>query len=357
MKMVFLSFLHGFGGAEKQIIMLANEMTNKGHDVTLISLNSNNMCYYLNPKVNYIFIPDNNLGVFKILGRYIELRKYLKKLKPDIIINFWFQTAYLTAFMSRTITGKIIYSERGDPGDKEYSGILGFIRSITLPRIDGFVFQSYGAMKFFDSNVQKKSIIIHNPVYVDKEECLICNQREKTIVTIGRLHAQKNQQLLINAFAQIADQFPSYKLEIYGDGELRDELQNQILSLKMEERIFLLGTSKNVLNLIKNASLFVLSSDYEGLPNTLIEAMSLGIPCISTDCRPGGAREIINDGENGIITKCGDCGELSSAIKFILSNPEKGLQFSKEGKKIVEKFNPIKIYEKWEKWIILVKEK
>lgn len=347
MKIAFLSYLHGFGGAEKQNVMLANAMADKGHDVTVISISADNNCYQLNNKVKYLYLPDRRTNALRIVTRFADIRNILKKINPDITINFWFQSAYLTAFMNKNITGKVVYSERGDPGDKEYWGPLGIIRKITLPRIDGFVFQSKGAQSFFNNKVQLRSTVIPNPVFINAEDYPEVKTRRHTIVTVGRLHPQKNQKLIIKSFSQIADKIPDYSLEIYGDGELKEDLQKLIDDLKLSNRAFLMGTSQEILRLIYDASLFVLSSDYEGLPNTLIEAMGLGIPCISTDCSPGGAREIINDRYNGLIVPCNDTNSLGDAIIEVLSNPTLQKQFSINAKYIIEKFNPDKVYSQW----------
>lgn len=356
MKIVFLSYLHGFGGAEKQNVMLANAMAEKGHDVTLISISADNNCYQLNNKVKYEYFPDRKTNVLRIATRYADIRNRLKEIKPDITINFWFQSAYMTAFMKKSITGKVIYSERGDPGDKEYSGALGIIRKIALPRIDGFVFQSKGAQSYFNASVQSRSTIIPNPVFVNAEEYPAVKTRRKAIVTVGRLHPQKNQQLLIHAFKQIADKIPEYTLEIYGDGELKEELQKLIDGLNLSNRVSLMGTSKEIHKLIYDAALFVLSSDYEGLPNTLIEAMALGIPSISTDCKPGGAREIIETGYNGEIVRRDDIDSLATSIYRLLNDESRIEKYSQNGIVISKKFHPDRIYNSWEKFIRIMVE-
>ena len=354
MKIVFLSYLHGFGGAEKQNIMLANAMVNRGHDVTLISICVDNNCYQLDRCIEYQFLPDRKTNILRLITRYKDIKKKLIEINPDVTVSFWFQSAYLTALMRKNITGKIVYSERSDPGDKEYNGMLGWIRRLTLPRIDGFVFQSKGAQRYFSKSVQLRSVVIPNPVFVRTEDFQEVKERKKKIVTVGRLHPQKNQKLLIEAFSLIADQIPEYTLEIYGDGELKGELQRQIMELQLGSRVFLKGTCKKIHELIYDASLFVLSSDYEGIPNTLLEAMALGIPCVSTDCRPGGARELITDGEDGIIVPVGDKTALANAINWSLNHKE---DITKKAKKAIEHmkyFRADTIYSKWENFLRLL---
>ena len=353
MRIVFLSYLHGFGGAEKQNVMLANAMAERGHDVTLISISADNNCYHLDERVKYIFLPDRKTNVLRLVTRYHDIKAKLQELKPDITVNFWFQSAYMSAMMKKSITGKVIYSERGDPGDKEYSGVLGLIRKLTFPRIDGFVFQSKGAQNYFDKMVQTRSTVIPNPVFVNAEDYPAVVERRKVIVTVGRLHPQKNQRLLIDAFALIADKISEYTLEIYGDGELEDELQKQICDLKLENRVFLKGTSKQIHYLIYDASLFVLSSDYEGLPNTLLEAMALGVPSISTDCRPGGAKDLIDDGETGFITPIGDKKKLAETMIRVLQDNTLSQRLSNSSKNKSILYKPDEIYRSWERFFYI----
>lgn len=348
MKIVFLSYLHGFGGAEKQNVMLANSMVDKGHDVTLISICANNICYELDSRIKYIFLPDRVSGPLRIVDRFLGIRKILNEIKPDITVNFWFQSAYMTALMKKSIVGKVIYSERGDPGDKEYSGALGLVRKIVLPRIDGFVFQSNGAQNYFNDRVKERSVVIPNPVFIDRNNYPSSVVRKKRIITVGRLHPQKNHKLLIDSFALIASMFPDYSLEIYGDGELKNITQEYINEKKMGSQIKLMGTSKEIYNEMFDASVFVLSSDYEGLPNTLIEAMALGIPCISTDCKPGGARDIITHKEDGIIVPRNNPERMSEAIKYLLSNPDKSERMAAKASENMKKFQPGIVYDKWE---------
>ena len=350
MKIAFLAYLEGYGGAEKQMVMLANELAKRGHDIYMISISVDNNCYSLDKNVTYCFIPDKHGRALRHITRYIDIKNKLKAIKPDITLNFWYQSAYLAAGMSKRITGKVVYSERGDPGDKEYNGLLGKIRDITLPRIDGFVFQSRGAQKYFDEAVQRRSVVIANPVFVKRADYPQVEERRKSIVTIGRLHPQKNHKLLIDSFALIEDKIPDYTLEIWGDGELKDELQSQIDGYKLTDRILLKGTSDKIHSLVYDSSLFVLSSDYEGLPNTLLEAMAIGIPCVSTDCRPGGAREIIDDGVDGLITPIGDKAKLAEAMLKMIKNPERSLLMAEKASAAMEKYKTDNIYSKWEEY-------
>lgn len=354
MKLLFVGYLHGFGGAEKMQINLANAMVEKGHEVLFISLVANNLKYTLSEKVKYKFIKDKGKNkIIILLNRYFNLKALLSSEEHDLSIHFWLQSAYMCAFMGENISHKVIYSERGDPSDKEYRGVLGKLRNIAFKKICGFVFQSRGARNYFGEEVQKKSSVIFNPIFIKKEDFQIPIVREKRIVTVGRLHEQKNQKLLIEAIKMLPPKYNNYIVEIYGDGPLEEELQKLIIKYNLSKKVFLRGTFKDIHKRIVNASLFILTSDYEGMPNALMEAMALGLPCISTDCRPGGARELIKNNKNGIIVPCNDKLALIEAIKFMLENESIANKMGENAKGIIDLANPNQIYNLWENFMLL----
>ena len=230
MKIVCVGYLHGAGGAERQIIMLANAMAERNNDVHLIALAAFESKYKIdsNIKIHDLSYIEDKKGN-KILNRYKALKAELELINPDISVHYWMQSAYFCAMMSKSVIGNVIYSERGDPGDKEYKGILGLIRKLAFTRIDGFVFQSCGARDYFEDKIKEKSIVIQNSVFLPENKYIEpCKSREKKIVNVGRLHPQKNQKVLIDAFAEVCDKYDDYILEIYGDGPLKKDLQDYI---------------------------------------------------------------------------------------------------------------------------------
>lgn len=356
MKIVTVGYLHGAGGAERQIILLSNQLAMRGHEVVLCVLAENKSTYTIDERVRVVDLSkvecSARSSIGKILKRLVAFRKLIKKEKPDVVINYNLQSAYFCLTLSKKQRGKVIYSERGDPYDAEYSGLLGKIRDLTVPRMDGLVFQSEGARDFFDDRVKRKSVVIHNSVNVPQDKYPLPSIRENRIVNVGRLHPQKNQRRLIDAFSKIADAFPEYVLEIYGDGELHDELQKQIKDLGLEGKVTIHPSRKDIWDCIYKASLFVLSSDFEGMPNALMEAMALGLPCISTDCRPGGARSLIDNGENGIIVPLWQTDELTQAMFQCLSNPDICEKLAINARKIIETHSEKVLFDKWEQFIM-----
>lgn len=352
MKLALVAYLHGAGGAERQITLLANVMAKRGYEVHFLVLSEFSNRYPISKEVivhDLTFAEKNKFH--PIIGRYKALKKVYKEIKPDVTIHYNLQSAYLTVAMPKSVYRKAIYSERGDPYDKEYSGLLGKIRDWTVKQMDGLVFQSEGARDFFDAKIKEKSVVIHNSVEVPVDKYPLPEVRSRRIVSAGRLHEQKNYALLIDAFSKIAHDIPKYKLVIYGDGELREELLKQINNLQLIDRVDLKPACKDIWDRIRDASLFVLSSDYEGMPNALMEAMALGIPSIATDCRPGGARTLIEDGVNGFVTPLRDVDALANMMRYVLSNPNVAETISKGGRQIALTHDQESTFNKWEKFL------
>lgn len=353
MKIALIAYLHGSGGAERQIIMLANALAERGNKVHLAVVAAYDNRYSISEKVavHDLTYAESKRGP-AIFNRYKALKKTYSEITPDITIHYNFQSAYLSVAMPRKIRGTVVYSERGDPYDKEYGGLLGVIRKIAIRKIDGFVFQSEGARDYFSAKIRKRAVVIHNSVSVSQDKYPMPEFRDNRIVNVGRLHPQKNQSLLIDAFAQIASEFPGIVLEIYGDGYLKDSLQKQIELLDLQNRVFLLPSRTDIFKCIRTAALFVLTSDYEGMPNALMEAMALGVPCISTDCHPGGARSIVKDGENGFIVPVKNVGALAQKMRCVLANPNVAVNIARNGRKLGVTHTQEKIFDQWNEYLM-----
>lgn len=351
MKLATIAYLHGAGGAERQIVMLSNEMAMRGHEVHMIVLNEFKAPYSISDKVTIHDLSWKEKGKFSVFKRFLTFRENIKKIKPDITISYNLQGAYFSLLIGKSVCGKILYSERGDPYDSEYSGLLGKVRDYTCRHVDALVFQSEGAKDFFTIEKKQSSIVIHNSVTVPQDQYPIAEKRDNRIVTVGRLHPQKNPHLLLNAFSKIASKYPDIQLDFYGDGEMHDELQDKINHLGLEHRVTLHPSRKDIFDCIRTARLFVLPSDYEGMPNALMEAMSLGLPCISADCRPGGARTLIEDGKNGFIVPVRNTNALADKISYLLDNPDIAEQIANEARHLGETHTNEVIFDKWNKFL------
>lgn len=348
------------GGAERVIANLSNEFCQE-HSISIIVTPPDEPMYKLDNKINFITLDKCNDKKENIIVRTVKrikrLRKIIKNINPDIIVSLLPEPTYRVMIAKIGLSKKTIISVRNDP-KVEYKKFLNkIIMKILYPFADGFIFQTQEAKEYFGINIQKKSVIIPNPI----NEEFVCEkykgEREKIVVTVGRLEEQKNQKMLINAFSRLPSEFAEYKLIIYGDGTLRKELEKQIKDLNLTERVKLPGEVDDIKNKIYKASLFVLSSDYEGMPNSLMEALTLGVPCISTDCPCGGPRFLIENNVSGFLIKQGNEEEMLNAIQKVLnSNKNEINEITDKAQERMFNIKPSKINKKWIEFMKYVKE-
>lgn len=363
MKILFCIDSLGKGGAERVVSTLANELS-QNNQVSIITLVNEQVAYELKENVNLIELGKlkyNSKGksfkkvksLYNLIYRTRELRKCFNRIKPDIIISFLPEASFLTVYANRK-KYKLIISDRNDPNHEYQTFIYKELVRILYPKADGYVFQTFDAKNYFNNIIdfkKKKYEIIVNPVNEKFINYPISKSKEKKIVSVGRLTEQKNIDLLIDSFSDIEKDFPEYTLTIYGDGNMREHLSNKIKSLNLENKIAMPGIVNNIQENIIDASLFVMPSDYEGIPNALIEAMTLGLPVISTDCPCGGPRMFIENEKNGFLIPVGSRKELANTMKKVLSDDNLKNRIGKNAKDIVELVNPSVINSKWENFI------
>lgn len=339
------------GGAEKSMIMMANYFAKIGHEVMLSSISGDERPYVINDNVE---VQSYSIKGHGKLAVHYEMRKntldVIWHFKPDIMISFWIQPAFYGSRLIKKIKGKSIYTLRNDP-DKGYSIFTKIMRLVTLRNVDGIVFQTKGAQEYFSKKIRKKSVVIHNPIYFDPDSVQTPTERQNRIVTVGRLSDQKNQKELIKVFTKIVRCYPDFSLEIYGEGELRVELQQLIDSYGLTKKVRLMGAVDDVIEHIKDARVFVLCSIYEGLPNALMEAMAIGVPVISSDCSPGGPRELIENNVDGLLYKVGDESGLYNCLKQIIDNEERAEIMGEKARNKMESHTEKIIFNEWEKYI------
>lgn len=337
------------GGAERCISLLANEFINQNCKVSIVLTEPDlPIAYFLCDMVNLIRIPSIRLSsLSQTFSFFIKLRKVFKEIKPTTIICFLPEYAVFSKIAQLGYGIPIVFSERNDPKKNLSTMKLKIFQNLALSLSKKVVFQTRGAQNYYNKKIKEKSHIILNPFNTNNLPPYFIGKREKRIVSVGRLTQQKNQKLLITAFSQIAKMYPGYNLWIYGEGNLRKELEGYISALHLSGRVLLPGVEKDIFSHINSASIFVLTSDYEGLPNALIEAMALGLPCISTDCSPGGARELIENYQNGIVVPCGNETELANAISYMIDNENDAQKMGENARTIVSRMNISEIASQW----------
>ncbi len=198
----------------------------------------------------------------------------------------------------------------------------------------------------FPPHIRNKGVVIPNPLREGLPD-VWSGERERKIAVVGRLEPQKNHAMLIRAFAGFVKKFPEYELCIFGKGGLEQELKHMAKDLGIGEKVSFPGFRKNVLEIIRSYRMFVLSSDYEGIPNSLMEAMALGIPCIATDCPIGGPGLCIKDGENGILIPVGAYRELQTAMEKIAGNESLAKELGKNAEEIRKRFSVEEVGRAW----------
>lgn len=238
-----------------------------------------------------------------------------------------------------------IISERNDPKRNQLSWKSRLFIKLFYWKADLFVFQTQEAQAFYAGSIQARSKVIHNPVIWGLPERK--GPLKKEIVAVGRLEEQKDHRMLIKGFSKVVQKYPEYSLKIYGSGSCEKELKRFVRELKLEGHIFFEGFSNRVHERIKSAELFIMTSQYEGMPNALMEAMAMGFPVISTDCPCGGPRELICNGENGILIPVGDEIALTEKILFLIENRDIADRIGENAKKIRETHSVSKIAEQW----------
>lgn len=345
------------GGAERVMSVLANGLNRRGHTVTMVTDYSMPNDYALDAGIERIVLDGafcsatKDGWISRTVRRVRKLRSLCKQRQADIMVSFIEDANSRAILATRFLKTKNLISVRVDPAQLNKSRVRRVQLKWIYPLTDGCVFQTREAQAWFAPKIQEKSRIILNPVSKTFFNTQHAAMQEKRIVTCGRLDKQKRFDLLIDAFSKVCDEFPDYKLEIYGVGALQEKLQYQIDALGRQDRITLMGRCEDIPNTIKSASLFALSSDYEGLPNALMEAMVLGLPVISTDCGGGGARALIENGVDGLIVPRGNVDALADAIKQSLADPEAAkVRGEKAGEK-ARGFSTENIVAQWEKYI------
>ena len=352
----------GRGGAEHVVSTLSRKLSDSGHEGLVATQWYSENEYPLGDKVKRINVglteEDEKAGrIAKAFTRLFKLRDCVKKENPDLVISFCAKANFRSAFSLFGMKTPLIVSVRNNPVE-DYAGHT-IATKYMEKKARGCVFQTPDAMSFFSEDFQKRSRIIFNPLaeeYLNIPSDTIpkASERSKTIVNVGRISKQKNQLLLLKAFKKIADKYPDYKIEIYGDFQEKDimeDITSYIEKNSLTDRVSVLPPTNKLREAIINAALFVLSSDFEGMPNSLIEAMAMGIPSISTDCPCGGSRLLMDGEDLGILVPVGDEDALAEAMDRVLSDEELSDKLSQNALKITDKVMPDKICREWEEFI------
>lgn len=363
MRICFITSGLGFGGAEKMLVFVANQLSTRGHLCTIINLNkvpeyTNLYQRKIEQNIRVLCISETPQGKNRNIFCVSQIKDILIQNVVDVIIGF---TEYpnLYAKIVGTILGiPSIMSERGDPTRKEVSGLRNRISKYIVNHSTGGVFQTAGAQSFYSKRLQSRSIIIPNPIFVTEElPDVSFKDRSKTVVSVGRLdNEQKRYDIMLKAFNVFSQKHPDYILKLYGKGADEGLIRQWIDEFKLSEKVRFMGLTTQPMTDIAHDGMFLITSDYEGISNSLLEAMAVGIPCVSTDHTPGGARLLIQDHINGLLAPVQDVEKLADAMCEYADNSDLAMICGNNAKGVLERFAPKRIIDMWESYILRIVE-
>ena len=347
------------GGAERVVTNLSGQFAQDGFDVIIATEWEAKNEFTINSEIRRIHVglvkEDETKGrVVQNLNRIKNLRKLIIVEKPDLVIAFARKANYRALISTIGMKVPIVISIRTNPVG-HYDGVTDkLLAAVLFKRAAGCVFQTEGARDFFAKPVQEKSRIILNPIhdkYIGRE---IPESRTMEIVHVGRLVDFKNQPMLILAFAEIHKKYPAYTLKLFG-GDSKDGtkeiLEAIILEKSLQECVKLIGANDNLEAEVEKAAFFAFTSNWEGLPNAVMEAMALGLPVVSTDCPCGGPATLIRSGENGILIPVKDQKALEKAMEWMIEHPVEAHEMGKKAKEIGKIANSNAIYLQWKNYV------
>lgn len=357
------------GGAERVAALLANGLYRRAHDVTVVTKPRGEPDDYpldrgveraqLAPEKAAHMYSFHRFGAAK--QRSANLRKTIVASCPDLVIAFTTKMAVRTLIALKHEKVPVIVSERNNPQLSRLSPLWRLARRTTYPHAKRLISLSHGVDDAFKWLPPAKRSVIHNPVSNavvlrgGEVPALILDVNKYWLLGCGRLVHQKGFDLLLESFANIAVEFPDWNLVILGEGEDRVKLESLVSKLGLGSRVLMPGRLENPFPVMKQSSLFVLSSRYEGFGNVLLEAMVLGIPVVAFDCKYGPSEIITSDSE-GVLVADKDVEGLTQAVTELARQPERRNELAKVARTRAEAFSFEAIIAQWDDQIRRVVE-
>lgn len=374
--MMLVSSMH-VGGAERVAATLVNAWAARGDSVSLVpTYSSKGTCFYhLSPSVELIWLADKagtraggwkalfNLAVFKRLS---SLRRLIKEEQPDVVVSFLTNVNVAAILATRGLNVPLIVCERTNPAEARPLGmILRCLRYMLYPYSHMVMVQTEDAATSFEQmfpNVKRLGVV-PNPVPHDLMEIApldadaLATTSRKRLIAMGRLVPEKQFDLLIDVFASIAPQHPDWDLWIWGEGAERNDLRARAAELDMNTRIFLPGSTAEPWAALTRGHGFVLSSSVEGFPNVLLEAMAVGLPCVTFDC-PSGPREMTSNGQDALLVPPGDREALAEALSRMMGDADlREVLGARASTAVRRRYTIDKVLEQWDALFHMVRSR
>ncbi|MGO4925512.1 glycosyltransferase [Streptococcus alactolyticus] len=352
-KVLFLIDKFHYSGAAKAMQLVSNGLAETGEfRIAIAAFIESKPAYDVNDSIEILVGPKRSSNkVLKYFSPIFVVRDFIKKEKPDCVVAFLNNASFYVLMARLGLKSKVIVCERCDPYN-EVTKSLSFMRRF-FPLADGAVFQLKGAQQYY-KKLLNKSVVIPNIVELENLEIPAKKfaERENEINVFTRLEIkQKRQDVLLKAFQIIHGSHPEVTLNIYGDGPDRTELEKLAAELKLTESVKFKGVTKEANKILSRSKMTILTSDYEGIPNGVIEALAIGIPVVSTNTSPGGAELLIENGVNGYIVPTGDYEGIAQAAIKLLDNPDIADMFSDNSVESVKRFTKEKIVPLWKDYL------
>lgn len=328
------------GGAERVVSVLASNLAEKGFDTSCVVYYKAETEYLHSKKINIRYLAgqgEETYKVFSMKQKINKLSRLIDDINPEYIIPFLPQVGFHVFLATVGKKYKIIQTVRNNPRTDPETKYERIIRNCLVSLSWRSFVQNREQLEYFPKFLHKKLEIIPNPISNQFFNCEhVYHEQIKEIVAMGRLSEQKNFQLIIETAKRIRLNYPDIHFSIFGDGPLKKKLQEYINKYHLEKVVTLQGRTNNSVQALNSADLFILSSNYEGMPNALLEAMAIGLPCISTNC-PTGPADIIDNNRNGKLVQVNNIDEMVSAIDEYVELGVGIADIGEEAKKFVKK--------------------
>lgn len=352
-RLLVISHGIGGGGAQKVTAMLSNGFSDRGYQVRIVTTSPSESIYEIRKEIEYMPVHARQKTSFmRTLYRIQVIRKNILDFKPDYILSLSAIPNMLAIIARGCLKADLIVSERTDPSRHPSGWLAAAFRNYLYRFPKAVVFQTESAKAYFHRNIQKKGVVIPNAVLPDIPVS-IEEKRRKKIAGMGALTDQKDWMTGIRAFEMTVRKHPEYQLVIYGDGPERTRIENYISRHKrLKDKVFLPGFAENVLDKISDAEIFISSSAYDGISNSILEAMAMGLPCVCTDAPAGGAGFLIDDGRNGFLVPVGDYKKMHERILRLIEDKDLAKRAGKKAMEVRKTYEYHHILDRWEKTLL-----
>ena len=360
-RLIFVArkFANMAGGLERISIDLMNEMVNRGHSVGLMTWDSSEAAshYQMDPRIVWLKLnigdPAIPAGFHVKIARLRKFRSFISSFKPDVILGFQSGAALFSRVATVGMKTKIIAAERVSPDMWKYVR-TGFFNRITdiyaLGFADRITVQVPTYIEKYPRFLRKKMVAIYNPVVPAGEMNRPPNEHgEKVLLYVARLCFQKNHRLLLDAFAQVHENFDDWKLVLIGDGDYDSLLHEQVAQLGLKQRVVFCGAVKDVDSWYRSADLVAFPSLFEGFPNALAESLSWGIPCVGLKDTLG-VNSMIKEGVNGLLVDS-TVEAFATGLAALMGDASRRRRMSRNAREIASMYSPQASYDLWESLI------